>query len=140
MHLIKLHTIRLILLFIALSFHYPVLSERAQFENSRWHECDFGSLILGKYCTFVCGILFRGIKRTCLNRELTITCSEVGPAILPSAGKCYGLIILRMRILEKFPRENYTTIQYMYIAVVLNLIVKSFIGRAYVREASAVRS
>jgi hypothetical protein len=23
---------------------------------------DFGSLILGKYCTFVCGTLFRGIK------------------------------------------------------------------------------
>ena len=37
MHLIKLQIIRLILLFIALSSHYPVLSERAQFENSRWH-------------------------------------------------------------------------------------------------------
>ena len=25
---------------------------------------DFASLILGKYCTFVCGTLFRGIKLT----------------------------------------------------------------------------
>jgi len=24
--------------------------------------CDFASLILGKYCTFVCGSLLRGIK------------------------------------------------------------------------------
>jgi hypothetical protein len=24
--------------------------------------CDLGSLTLGKYCTFVCGILFRRIK------------------------------------------------------------------------------